>query len=129
MANSRLLLRKKITRKRGAISRKKYIFPILEYLVLNNVSITNEDADEIIESRFKKNFTSLDYEFHKDGTRRWEKNVDYANWIMKENGLLEHEARSVWKITDYGMECYTKLKENPLTIIKMSGNKLTFKDP
>ena len=127
MVNSKSIpLEKKYLRKRGAISRKKYIFPILEYLVLNNGSITNDEADEIIELRFKKDFSSLDYEFHKDGTRRWKKNVDYANWIMKKNGLLVQDARFVWKITEYGKECYKKLKENPLLSIKITSNKLIF---
>ncbi|MDP3444181.1 MAG: tetratricopeptide repeat protein, partial [Ignavibacteria bacterium] len=119
----------KIIRKYGAISRKKYIFPILEYLVLNNGTITTDIADDIIGSRFAKDFTSIDYEFHKDGTRRWEKNVDYATYIMKSNGLLKQDTLSEYKITEYGRQCYLKLKENPLTVINISNNKLTFYSP
>ena len=120
----------KITRKRGGTSRKKYIFPILEYLVQNNGSITNDVAYHIIESKFGKDFTPVDLEFLKNGiTKKWEENLDWAKSHMKASGMLERDAPTVWKITNYGRECYTKLKDNPLIQIKISGGIISFQNP
>jgi hypothetical protein len=124
------ILKPKYTKIHGATSRKKYIFPILEYLVQNNGSITNDVAYHIIESKFGKDFKPIDYDFQRDGkTRRWGKNVDWAKTHMKASGMLTQDTRREWKITKYGEECYTKLKENPLIQIVISGGIISFQNP
>jgi hypothetical protein len=45
---------------------------------------------------------------------------------MKKSGMLEQDTRKEWKITKYGEECYTKLKENPLIQIEISGGIISF---
>ena len=123
------ILKPKYTKIHGATSRKKYIFPILEYLILNNGSITNEVAYYLIESKFQKDFKTIDYEFMRDGkTRRWEENVDWAKAHMKKSGMLTQDTRREWKITKYGEECYMKLKENPLIQIEISGGIISFQN-
>ena len=122
--------KQKFTRTRGGTSRKKYIFPILEYLVQNDGSITNDVAYRIIESKFGKNFTAVDVEFIRNGvTRKWEENLDWAKTHMKKSGMLEQDTRMVWKITNYGRQCYSKLKDNPLTQINISNGIISFQDP
>jgi hypothetical protein len=124
------ILKPKYTKIHGATSRKKYIFPILEYLVLNNGSITNDVAFHLIESKFRNYFKPIDNEFLRDGkTRRWEENVDWAKTHMKASGMLTQDTRREWKITKYGEECYTKLKENPLIQIVISGGIISFQNP
>jgi restriction endonuclease Mrr len=124
------ILKPKYPKKRGATSRKKYIFPILEYLVLNNGSITNDVAYHHIESKFQEDFNPIDNGLLGDGkTKRWEENVGWALTYMKKSGMLIQDKRGEWKITKDGEEFYKKLKENPLSQIKTSEFDISLEKP
>ena len=123
------ILKPKYTKLHGATSRKKYIFPILEYLVNNKGTITNDAAYQIIELKCGNMFNQIDHQLLRDGfTHRWQKNVDWAKSHMKASGMLTQATRCEWKITKYGEECHTKLKENPLIQIEISGGIISFQN-
>jgi hypothetical protein len=118
--------KEKTTRKRGGKQRTECFFPLLEYLINNNGTMVNEDADTVIKTWFGTSLNDLDYELLKDGKPRLKKTVDWAKTVMKANGWLTQEIQCEWKITDYGIGIYKELKENPKTVIKVSEEVIYF---
>jgi hypothetical protein len=111
---SRKLFKAKITRTYGAVSRKHYYFPMLEYLFQHGPIKKNKQAYKIIEDQFKDEFTDIDTNnLEQDPSIRWKKNLDWAKHDLRDNGLLRNDIPSVWESTDAGKEFYLIVKDNP----------------
>lgn len=78
---------------------------ILDALVERGGQASRQEVHDNIAQRMKARFKPGDLEVNRDGTLKWNKQVDYQRLAMVHKGLLQKDApRGNWEITENGRQ-------------------------
>ncbi|MEM7821860.1 MAG: winged helix-turn-helix domain-containing protein [Candidatus Aenigmatarchaeota archaeon] len=102
----------KATRVYGGIPAKEYRILILEALLEKGGKATVQEVYEIVEQRMGNEFKDIDLQVLSSGGIRWKKNVAWARYHLKQEGLLRSDSpHGVWEISEKGIEYLNKFKK------------------
>ena len=78
---------------------------ILDALVARGGQASRQEVHDDIEQRMKAQFKRGDLEVNRDGTLKWNKQVDYQRLAMVHRGLIRKDSpRGNWEITENGRQ-------------------------
>lgn len=93
----------------GATSRHDY-----EFLIMDGIKkgfTTTPELHKFIEAGFKDKFNEIDTSFVTIYSTRWQKNVDWKKYLMKNDGLIEQDGKQL-SLTAEGVARYLHLRKN-----------------
>lgn len=77
--------------------------PILEVLMNNGGRSARKQVHDALRVRMQRLLKPGDYEKNRDGTYKWEKQVDYQRLAMVHEGLIQRGSQTgVWEISELG---------------------------
>jgi hypothetical protein len=80
-----------------------YWIPILKSILESGEKASRQEVHNHVESRMKDKFKPGDFEVNRDGTLKWNKQVDYQRLAMVHNGLIRKDSPvGIWEITEIG---------------------------
>jgi hypothetical protein len=78
---------------------------VLGILIEKGGKAPRQEVHNIMKRRLDGRLMPGDIEVNRDGTLKWEKQVDYQRLAMANEGLLhKHSPRGIWEITDVGRQ-------------------------
>ncbi|NIT58756.1 MAG: AAA family ATPase, partial [Aliifodinibius sp.] len=88
-----------------------YELPLLQLLyTLPNGGGKVSEILPRFEEKYRDQIPQKDYKNFESGGMRWEKNVQWCRYYLKERGFLDAPRRGIWQITDEGRRW---VEENP----------------